>query len=188
MAATRAARGRPAARKLDRDAVISVAMTLLEQRGEDFSMREIARWLAVDAMAIYHYFPSKGELLKALAVRQLEDFSRAADAIPRALDANGRLDAVCEAYLAIIRPRPNLVRLVAQGLVGDAGLAQRFAQVFDGCLEGRGLDEAGRALARDTVVDFLHGHALAGDAPQVRPWTDGVAAIVAGAARAPARR
>ena len=55
-------------RPLNRDRIIAGALVLIEREGLDaFSTRKLGAILGVEAMALYHHFPSKEELLDALA-------------------------------------------------------------------------------------------------------------------------
>lgn len=52
---------------LDRDRIAAVALTLIDSLGIDgCSMRRLGQELGVEAMALYHHFKSKGELLDAV--------------------------------------------------------------------------------------------------------------------------
>lgn len=52
---------------LDRDRIAAVALALIDSLGLDgCSMRRIGQELGVEAMALYHHFRSKGELLDAV--------------------------------------------------------------------------------------------------------------------------
>lgn len=52
---------------LDRDRIAAVALALIDSLGLDgCSMRRIGQELGVEAMALYHHFKSKGELLDAV--------------------------------------------------------------------------------------------------------------------------
>ena len=54
------------------DRIASEALALVDQDGlESLSMRSLGKRLGVEAMALYHHFPSKGHLLDAIAERLL---------------------------------------------------------------------------------------------------------------------
>lgn len=68
----RTSRARPPARtgRLNADAVVDAALALIARRGlEGLSMRALGEALGVEAMSIYHWFPSKERLLDAIADR-----------------------------------------------------------------------------------------------------------------------
>lgn len=61
-------------RRLTRGAVLEGALTLLDDVGlAGFSMRRLGRGLGVEAMAVYHWFPSRGALLDAVVDRVVDE-------------------------------------------------------------------------------------------------------------------
>ena len=63
----------PRPRRLDRTAIVSAAIELLDERGlDDLSMYAIAARLGVRQPALYHHFPHKAEILAAVADEVLE--------------------------------------------------------------------------------------------------------------------
>lgn len=96
-----------------RAALVAEALSLLEKRDlEQLSLREVARNVGVSATAVYRHFPSKDDLLKALAERGLamlgEQQQRAA------AKAEGRMAfaQTGRAYVRFALAHPNLFRLV----------------------------------------------------------------------------
>lgn len=70
---------------LSRERVLRAALTLADRDGiERFSMRRLASELGVEAMSLYHYYPSKDEILAAM----LDAVYREIDV--RALDGDWR--------------------------------------------------------------------------------------------------
>lgn len=66
------ARGRPAA--IDREAVITAALAIIDAEGTDaVTMRRLGADLGVSAMAPYRYFDGKEELLRAAAASVITD-------------------------------------------------------------------------------------------------------------------
>ena len=60
-------------RKLSEQLIVETALQLLNERGErDFSMRKLASLLDVDAMAIYHHFSNKSDLIHAVLQAMME--------------------------------------------------------------------------------------------------------------------
>jgi AcrR family transcriptional regulator len=96
-----------------RAALVAEALSLLEKQDlEQLSLREVARNVGVSATAVYRHFPSKDDLLKALAERglamlgeqQLRAASKAQGAA--AFAQTGR------AYVRFALAHPNLFRLI----------------------------------------------------------------------------
>jgi AcrR family transcriptional regulator len=80
----------------------SVAWKQIAELGvPELSLRAIAREMGMTAPGLYHYYPSRDELVTALIIEAFNSFSRyleaARDALP-ADDHAGRYRAVCEAY------------------------------------------------------------------------------------------
>lgn len=103
-----------------RRAIIETALeTLTEQKGWQFTLREIARRADVSHSAPYRHFPDKAALLRELA---LIGFDRLREELESALDpalaAPERLKALAYAHLAFGARNPDLYRLM---FATDAG-------------------------------------------------------------------
>lgn len=62
--------GRPAKQPLSRERIEVAALALIEQEGlAAFSQRALARALGIEAMSLYHWYPSQLDLLNALLDR-----------------------------------------------------------------------------------------------------------------------
>jgi AcrR family transcriptional regulator len=96
--------GQPPRRALTRDRIIAGALTLIEREGLDaFSTRKLGAALGVEAMALYHHFPSKEELLDALA----EHLLTLVDLPPETLSWRGWLKQVARNYRRMALKHPN---------------------------------------------------------------------------------
>jgi len=72
-AATGSQRKRQPPPRLTRELILDRAFALIEHEGPDaLSMRRLASTLGVEAMAIYHHFENREELLRAIGDRLLE--------------------------------------------------------------------------------------------------------------------
>ena len=174
--------GRPRRTKpaLDSAAILQAALALLEEKGDAFSMRALAQSLGVDAMALYHYYAGKEELLLALMAQRFAALDPQQPPFTRRQAAPRRVLALCALYLELVSATPYFVRLMARGLVEQADVAQRFTALFEQALEGLALDKKTRLRGRDTLVDFLHGYALAGRPASETQWHVSVGLILAG--------
>ena len=96
-----------------RAAAIDEALALLEQGTlEDLSLREVARNAGVSATAVYRHFPSKDDLLKALAIHGL---ALLAEQQRKAAARSGGNEAFAQtgrAYVRFALNHPNLFRLI----------------------------------------------------------------------------
>ena len=176
----RAGRPRRVAPALDSASILQAALTLLEEKGEAFSMRALAQGLGVDAMALYHYYAGKEELLQALMARRFAALDAHQPPFTQRQSPQRRLLALCTLYLELISATPYFVRLMARGLVTQADVALRFTALFELAVDGLGLDKNTRLRGRDAIVDFLHGYALAGRPASETQWHASVALILAG--------
>lgn len=175
-----AGRPRRAAPALDNAAILQAALALLEEKGEAFSMRALAQSLGVDAMALYHYYAGKEELLLALMAQRFAALDPCQPPFTRRQAPQRRLLALCALYLELVSATPYFVRLMARGLVTQADVAERFTALFELALEGLDLPQKMRLRGRDAIVDFLHGHALAGRPASETHWHASVGLILAG--------
>ncbi len=167
----RAGRPRRAAPALDSASILHAALALLEEQGEAFSMRALAQGLGVDAMALYHYYAGKEELLLALMVQRFAALDPRQPPFTRRQTPLRRLLALCALYLELVSATPYFVRLMARGLVTQDDVAERFTALFELAVDGLSLEKKTRLRGRDALVDFLHGYALAGRPPARRNGT-----------------
>ncbi|QKY01502.1 TetR/AcrR family transcriptional regulator [Janthinobacterium lividum] len=181
-AVRRAGRPRRALPALDNASILQAALALLEEKGEAFSMRALAQSLGVDAMALYHYYAGKEELLQALMVQRFAALDPCQPPFTRRQAAPRRVLALCALYLELVSATPYFVRLMARGLVTQADVAERFTALFELAVESLGLDKKTRLRGRDALVDFLHGYALAGRPASDTAWHASVGLILAGMA------
>ena len=176
----RAGRPRRIAPALDNASILHAAQVLLEEQGEAFSMRALAHSLGVDAMAVYHYYAGKEELLLALMAQRFAALDPRQPPFTRRQAPLRRLLALCALYLELVSATPYFVRLMARGLVEQADVAERFTALFELAMEDLELDEKTRLRGRDALVDFLHGYALAGRPATETHWHASVGLILAG--------
>lgn len=179
-AVRRAGRPRRAAPALDSASILQAALPLLEEQGEAFSLRALAQKLGVDTMALYHYYAGKEELLLALMAARFAALDPAQPPFTRRQAPPRRVLALCALYLELVSATPYFVRLMARGLVAQADVAERFAALFEQALDGLELDRKTRQRGCDTLVDFLHGYALAGRPASETHWHASVGLILAG--------
>ena len=152
------ARGRPrgSEAKLSCDHILDVALALLSETGfKALTMRALARRLAVDPMALYHYFPDKDVLLGAMADRS---FAALRPRTPATRDWRARLRVLARAYFRTLhRSRELLV------FVTEAGRASAmFDRHFFAAIAPLRLSIEKQRTCRDALVDLLHGASLGG--------------------------
>lgn len=91
--------------------IVSEALGLIDREGlTAFSTRKLGALLGVEAMALYHHFPSKSHLLDAIADRI---FGEIVVPLEPANDPIARLRLAAYRYRAIARLHPNAFELIA---------------------------------------------------------------------------
>jgi AcrR family transcriptional regulator len=144
---------------LTRDEIARAALALIDRDGlAALSMRTVGRALGVEAMAVYHHFAGKADLLDAVADRLVAEIGLPALAAPG--DWIGWLRALAHAYRAMAARHPEAFPLLALRRFNSPaafGFLDRFAQV----LSGAGFDAAGTARVFRLLGFYLNGAALA---------------------------
>ena len=110
----------------NREAVIQAARELMGAEGLDSQMTEIARAAGVGVGTVYRHFPTKDELIEALAedrFRRLAEYARDAlaeddpgPAFERFLHRGAELQAADRALSEVMRDRPDAMQAAASGV------------------------------------------------------------------------
>ncbi|MBS1719063.1 MAG: TetR/AcrR family transcriptional regulator [Armatimonadetes bacterium] len=135
--------------------LVEGALKLLEtQTAEELSVRELAELAGVSPRAPYVHFPTKRDLLKAVAVRGFEQLTEAGEA------ARGDLIALGKVYIRLGLEHPNLYRLMFSGVL-DADCTQAdesYRQVQEAISARKpDWDEGRVATASLGLWAFVHG-------------------------------
>jgi AcrR family transcriptional regulator len=157
---TQRPRGRPrkAESSLSKAEITAAALRLLQANGmAGFTMRDLAQALVVTPMALYHYFPSRDDLLTELIEAV---FGAGWDAPQRdgATELKARLAAYCGQVIAY--PALTVATFTTPALYGGSA-PQRLTERLLGLLEEMGLPQEAAARWLDILVDYTHGFALA---------------------------
>jgi len=163
------------------ESISTAALQLIDQEGLDgLSMRRLGAELGVEAMALYHHFRNKGELLDAVMDRMLDEIDWPDRGSMTPLD---RLRRMFESYRQLAIKHPHAFILLAyrrfntehsfalyervleamEDLGLDAALSARYFRMFGYYMNGAGLAEiASRATAPDAtpvqLEDFKDGN------------------------------
>jgi AcrR family transcriptional regulator len=128
-----------------REEILQAAREIYAESGAvDFSLSEIARRLGFTPAALYRYFDSKDDLIKALAERAMAGLAEALARVSPALPPDERAVEMGMAYLEFARANPHDIALVAlhEALQlthagGHAGLEALVVGVFrEGAAQG----------------------------------------------------
>jgi AcrR family transcriptional regulator len=125
-----AERGLRADARRNREAVIAAAKELFADEGLDAQMPDVAKTAKVGVGTVYRHFPTKDELIAALAA---ERFERLAEKARECLEADDAWDGLCD-----------FIRFSAQIQADDRGLCEVMAsrhEVMGASAEAVGLDE-----------------------------------------------
>ncbi len=82
--------------------ILEAAAKVIERLGPDFSMRALGAELKVEAMSLYHHFPSKGHLLDALLDQLVSGIALPNPRLPW----RERVEEACWSYRRAILSRP----------------------------------------------------------------------------------
>jgi AcrR family transcriptional regulator len=111
-----------------RPAILAAAMRLLERGGQEaVTMRRVAKAVGVTAMAIYHHFPDRDALLRALAGVESDRIGTLFDSWPARGSPVRRLRRMAESYVDYAFARP---RLFAFLFLQDRPDVRRFPADF----------------------------------------------------------
>jgi AcrR family transcriptional regulator len=163
---TRRSRSRepqPGAGRLDRETVIDATLSLIAAEGiEGLSMRQLGRALGVEAMSLYHWFPSKERLLDATADRLLAEMIL--PPTPNAATWRDWLIAVAQSYRRVGLAHPRAFPLLAtRRLLSRGTVALLRANLAAPLAAGFSVREALRATR--SLGAYINGMVLAEVAP-----------------------
>lgn len=132
--------------------ILEAALRLFEADGYQTStVRDLAAEVGLTSAALYHYFPSKEGVLKALVTPYLDAVAEVLDRHPLAANESSRdRHSLLSEYLAVLLQSPDLTRLVDRdpAINSHAEFGPRIEQIVDGFL----LRLAGpQATARDLL-------------------------------------
>lgn len=177
---------RPARRRasLSRERIVQAAIVLVEREGlEGFSARRLGRELGVEAMSVYHFFPSKQHLVDALVGQAIGSI----EFPDEALAPTERLRQVMRAYRRMAHAHAKLFPLVAvhrlntpkniqfiervlrifRDATGDDELAARYFRAAGYYLMGAGLDETSGYAKGPSAAEPVGDDFVARECPQL---------------------
>jgi AcrR family transcriptional regulator len=155
-----------------RDEILSAATAVVLESGpEAFSLREVARRAVLAPSALYNHFPSREELIAALARRALDDLNAYLANAGSGTTRSDSLRALGGAYLRFAAEHPNEYRLIfdclstpVAGWDHYVAVARPFTLIVEEVAQGladkefldaAGIGPGGMAYA---LWALLHGH------------------------------
>jgi len=143
---------------LDRERITAVALQLIDKYGlEALSMRRLGKALKVEAMALYHHFANKGELLDAVLDRLLTEVQLPARGTLAPLEWI-RAFAIAYRQVALVHPHA-FILIPTRRFNSEQSIAlyEQILQVFSDL----GFDGALSARYFRTLAYFVSGAGLA---------------------------
>lgn len=151
-------RGGPVKKPLSRDAIVTVALKLLNRDGlEGMSLRRVAAALETGAASLYAYVDDLRELQTLVLDRALADVE-----LPRPTQQpwRVRLKALMESYFRVLSRSPGLARLGLSTIAAGPNALRVFEALLQ-LLQEAGVDDARAAWAVDLIM--LYGTAIAAE-------------------------
>jgi len=159
--------------RLDQTTIVKSALALVDRDGlEGLSMRKLGRELAVEAMALYHYFPSKDALIDAIVEAVVGEMGAPSEAG----SWEERLRERFRSYRQLAQAHPHVFPLVGKRTVKSPEALAPVEQMLD-ILRGAGFTPEQALQSFRTLSSYAYGYALAeivGFA--LEPSADGAAA------------
>ncbi|WP_172795496.1 TetR/AcrR family transcriptional regulator [Bdellovibrio sp. HCB117] len=142
------------------DLILTTSLEMLEQTGpHGFSMRALASSLKITPMAIYHYFPSRAALMKALSdavySQVVKNFESAQGG------ERVKIKHLLTSYYQMGLRYPNLTLTVFSTPEAFSTEAKRITDLLSELLEATALSPKRRQMWLDILIDFTHGSAIA---------------------------
>ncbi|MFL0285057.1 TetR/AcrR family transcriptional regulator [Mycobacterium sp. SMC-21] len=128
--------GRPRVPLLNRELIRDTALDLIDRDGlAEMSMRKLAAELGVQASSLYKHYPTKDDVLDAVASRVAGEIDTSG--FDRGDDWQDALAAWARSHRAALAAHPNLVPYLATG-PGRRDVSLRIADAVHGGLVGAG--------------------------------------------------
>ena len=163
--------GRPRAGQevLSRRRILEAALRLVDEEGRGaLSMRRLGAELGVNPMSIYHHLPGKDAVISGLVELV---FSGMRVPYPDGSPWQDQVRAWAETYRDLVRSHPNLVLEIVSNAAAATEAVLLVNEPLYAALDEAGLPPAEVVGAADSVVDFVHGFALAeGAQPSGHPF------------------
>ena len=163
--------GRPRAGQeaLSRGRILDAALRLVDEEGmRALSMRRLGAELGVNPMSIYHHLPGKGAVISGLVELVFSGMRvRYSDGSPW----QDQVRAWAETYRDLVRSHPNLVLEIVSSAAAVTEAVLLVNEPLYAALDEAGLPPAEVVVVADSVVDFVHGFAIAeGAQPPGHPF------------------
>jgi TetR/AcrR family transcriptional regulator, tetracycline repressor protein len=153
--------GRPRAGQelLSRERILKAALRLVDEEGMDaLSMRRLGAELGVNPMSIYHHLRGKDAVISGLVELV---FSAMRVRYSDGSSWQERVRGWARAYRGLVRSHPNLVLEIVSNAAAVTETVLLVNELLYEALDQSGLPPAQVVRSADSVVDFIHGFAIA---------------------------
>ena len=149
---------------LSADAVVEVALTLIDEKGpEALSLAAVADRAGVAAPSLYKHIGSLADLRELMALRVLRETTAVFTAVVIGRSRDDAVSALMRAFRAYVVAHPGRYALVPLDPMHRddlAGAARELLDVFFAVLRGYGLDESAAIHATRRIRVAAHGFAV----------------------------
>jgi TetR/AcrR family transcriptional regulator, tetracycline repressor protein len=144
---------------LSRERILKAALRVVDEEGMGaLSMRRLGAELGVNPMSIYHHLPDKDSVIAGLVELVFSGMQ------VRYPDGSSWQEQVCAwagAYRDLVRAHPNLVLEIVSNAAAVTEAVLIVNEPLYEALGESGLPPPEVVRAADSVVDFIHGFAIA---------------------------
>jgi len=142
--------------RLDQATIVKSALALVDRDGlEGLSMRKLGRELAVEAMALYHYFPSKDALVDAIVETVVAEMGAPSEAG----NWEERLRERFQSYRRLAQAHPHVFPLIGKRAVKGPEALAPVEQMLE-ILRGAGFSPHEALQSFRTLSSYAFGYAL----------------------------
>jgi AcrR family transcriptional regulator len=145
--------------KTNPEAILKVALELLEQDASSLSMRNLAERLGIKAPSLYKYFPDKEALELALIQEGSKTLRLELEKVAQGKDIKKTFFGVSQSYLHFARTRPALYTLMMTKLSSPNGAGKDLWN-FVLALVSQVTKQPDDTPATVAYWSFLHGYSV----------------------------
>jgi TetR/AcrR family tetracycline transcriptional repressor len=146
----------PAREALSRDRVVDAALAIVDRDGLDgLTMRRLAADLGVEAMSLYHWFPSKAAILDGLVEAAIRETATAVG-LEQDLGWRESLRRLAHAYRDVLKAHPNTLVCISSR-PGKSVEAMRFIERMLDVLRADGFAPGLAVKAMQAVLAYITG-------------------------------
>ncbi len=148
---------------LTRDAVVEVALALIDEKGLDaLSLAAVADRAGVAAPSLYKHVGSLADLRELMALRVMREITGIFAAAVMGRSRDDAVEALMREYRAYVLANPGRYALIPLDPLRSEGLAaagRELLGVFVAVMRGYGLDDAATTHAIRRLRSTVHGFA-----------------------------